>query len=37
MDTILQGIRHVICYTDGKLVTAKDDADHLKNLAAALQ
>ena len=37
MDTILQGIPHVICYIDDILVTGKDDADHLKNLAAVLQ
>ena len=33
MDTILQGI----CYIDDILVTGKDDADHLKNLAAVLR
>ena len=37
MDTILQGIPHVICYIDDILVTGNDDADHLKNLAAVFQ
>ena len=37
MDTILQGIPHVICYIDDILITGKDDADHLKNLEAVLQ
>ena len=37
MDTILQCIPQVICYIDDILVTGKDDAEHLKNLAAVLQ
>ena len=32
MDTVLQGIPHVICYLDDILVTGTDDADHLQNL-----
>lgn len=37
MDTVLQGIPHVICYLDDILVTGKDDEDHLRNLAIVLQ
>ena len=37
MDTILQGIPHVICYIDDILVTGKDDDDHLQNLASVLR
>ena len=37
LDTILQGIPHVICYTDGILVTGTDDVEHLHNLAEVLQ
>ena len=37
MDTILQGIPQVICYIYDILVTGKDDAEHLKNLAMVLQ
>ena len=37
MDTILQGIPHVICYLDDILVTGVNDEDQLSNLQAALQ
>ena len=37
MDTILQGIPHVICYIDDILVTGANDSDHLNNLATVLQ
>ena len=37
MDTILQGIPHVLCYLDDILVTGVNDEDHLSNLQAALQ
>ena len=37
MDTVLQGIPHVICYIDDILVTGTDDKDHLRNLAEVLQ
>ena len=33
MDTILQGIPHVICYIDDILVTGANQEDHLRNLA----
>ena len=36
MDTILQGIPHIICYIDDILVTGNDDAEHLQNLAEVL-
>ena len=37
MDSILQGIPHVICYIDDILVTGSDDEDHLSNLSQVLQ
>ena len=37
MDTVLQGIPHVICYIDDILVTGANNADHLRNLASVLQ
>ena len=37
MDTVLQGIPHVICYLDDILVTGTDDADHLQNLRAVFK
>ena len=37
MDTMLQGIPHVICFIDDILVTGKDDNDHLQNLAKVFQ
>ena len=37
MDTILQGIPHVICYIDDILVTGVNQEDHLRNLAEVLQ
>ena len=32
IDTILQGIPHVVCYLDDILITGEDDAEHLRNL-----
>ena len=37
MDSVLQGIPHVICYLDDILVTGVDDADHRKNLASIFE
>ena len=37
MDTILQGMDHVICYLDDILVTGKDDAEHLQTLEEVLK
>ena len=37
MNTMLQGIPHVICFIDDILVTGKDDSDHLQNLAKVFQ
>ena len=37
MDSVLQGIPHVICYLDDILVTGVDDADHRKNLASVFE
>jgi len=37
MDTVLQGIPHVICYIDDILITGANTADHLRNLASVLQ
>ena len=36
MDTILQGIPHIICYLDDILVTGANDAEHLTNLIEVL-
>ena len=36
MDTILQGIPHVICYIDDILITGQNDEQHLQNLANVL-
>ena len=36
MDTILQGIPHVICYLDDILVTGADHTEHLHNLAEVM-
>ena len=36
MDTILQGIPHVICYIDDLCITGKDDTEHLRNLEEVL-
>lgn len=36
MDAIWQGIPHTICYLDDLLVTEVNDAEHLHNLADAL-
>ena len=37
MDTVLEGIPHVICYIDDILVTGTNDANHLQNLATVLE
>jgi len=37
MDTILQGLPHVICYLDDILVTGSTSQEHLHNLAVALE
>ncbi len=37
MDTMLQGIPHVICYLDDILVTGENDNQHLHNLAEVLK
>ena len=37
MDTVLQGIPHVICYIDDILVTGENDEDHLRNLTTVFQ
>ena len=37
MDTLLQGIPHVICYLDNILVTGLSDGEHLSNLREVLQ
>ena len=37
MDTMLQGIPHVICYIDDILVTGVNDSEHLSSLAAVLE
>ena len=37
MDTILQGIRGVICYIDDVLVTGKTQEEHVRNLEIVLQ
>ena len=37
MDTMLQGIPHVICFIDDILVTGNDDSDHLQNLAKVFE
>ena len=36
MDAIIQGIPHVICYTDHVQVTGANDEEHLCNLAKVL-
>ena len=36
MDSILQGIPHVLCYIGDILVTGKDDVEHLENLSQVL-
>ena len=37
MDTVLEGIPHVICYIDDIFVTGTSDANHLQNLATVLE
>ena len=37
MDSVLQGLPHVICYIDDILVTGSSDKDHLRNLSLVLQ
>ena len=36
MDSVLQGIPHVICYLDDILVTGDNRNEHLKNLEEVL-
>ena len=36
MDTLLQGIPHVICYIDNVLVTGLTEEEHLQNLVQVL-
>ena len=37
MNTVLEGIPHVICYIDDILVTGTNDANHVQNLATVLE
>ena len=37
MDTILQGMKGVICYIDNTLITGSTEAEHLENLEHVLQ
>ena len=37
MDTILQGMSHVICYLDDILITGRSKAEHLRTLEAVLE
>ena len=37
MDTILQGLLHVICYIDDILVTGASEEEHLHNLEEVLK
>ena len=37
MDTILQGMSHVICYLDDVLITGQSKAEHLRTLEAVLE
>ena len=37
MDTILQGKKKVICYTDDILITGENDQEHLQTLADVLE
>ena len=37
MDTVLQGIQHVICYIDDILVTGTNHIDHLCNLVTVFE
>ena len=37
MDTVLQGLPHVICYIDDILITGNDDEEHLRNLTTVLE
>ena len=36
MDSILQGIPHVLCYIDDILITGTNDQEHMKNLSEVL-
>jgi len=37
MDTILQGIPHVLCYIDDILITGRTEEEHLHNLEEVLK
>ncbi len=37
MDTILQGLPHVVCYIDDILITGVDEEEHLRNLEEVLK
>ena len=37
MDTVLQGIPHVICYIDNILITGSNNGEHLHNLARVFE
>ena len=37
MDSVLQGIQHVICYIDNILVTSSSGEEHLRNLATVFK
>ena len=37
MDTILQGIHHVLCYIDDLLITGETEEEHLRNLEEVLK
>ena len=37
MDTVLQGLSHVICYLDDTLITGANDEEHLRNVELVLE
>ena len=37
MDTVLQGLSHVICYLDDILITGANDEEHLRNVELVLE
>ena len=37
MDTILQGISHVVCYLDDILITGADDQENLRNIEEVIK